>query len=79
MSDSHAGSTGGFAVELAKVGVVLVPIPPDCQRRCNQPATANRWGTIRYAIDSTARTVRLCAIILVTSSFLCLLALLTRH
>ena len=29
MSDGHAGSTGGFAVELAKVGVVLVPIPPD--------------------------------------------------
>lgn len=64
---------------LAKVGVVLVPIPPDCQQSYNQPATANRWGTIRYGIDSTARTVRLCAIILVTSSFPCLLALLIRH
>ncbi len=31
MSDGHAGSTGEFAVELAKVGVVLVPIPPDCR------------------------------------------------
>jgi hypothetical protein len=50
-----------------------------CQQRYNQHATANRWGTIRYAIDSTARTVRLCAIILVTSSFPCLLALLIRH
>ena len=26
---------------------------------------ATRWTTIRYALDSTARTVRLCAIILV--------------
>jgi hypothetical protein len=28
---------------------------------------ANKWETIRYALDSTARTVRLCIIVLVAS------------
>ena len=27
-----------------------------------------RWGTIRYALDSTGRTVRLCAITLVAGT-----------
>jgi hypothetical protein len=29
---------------------------------------AGRWGTIRYALDSTGRTVRLCAITLVAGT-----------
>jgi hypothetical protein len=28
---------------------------------------SGRWETIRYALDSNARTARLCAILLVTS------------
>jgi hypothetical protein len=39
----------------------------------------NRWGTIRYALDSTARTLRLCAIILVSGIPPGLLALLIRR
>jgi hypothetical protein len=29
---------------------------------------AGRWGTIRYALDSTGRTARLCAITLVAGT-----------
>jgi hypothetical protein len=38
-----------------------------------------RWETIRYALDSTARTVRLCAIMLVASTPPALLTVLIRH
>ncbi len=31
----------------------------------NGKGPANKWGTIRYALDSNARTVRLCLIMLV--------------
>jgi hypothetical protein len=54
-------------------------VPTRCRQRYIRRAAANRWDIIRYAIDDTARTVRLCAIILVTSSFPCLLALLIHH
>ena len=36
-------------------------------QRHRAQAAANRWGTIRYAIDSTPRTIRLCVILLVTT------------
>jgi hypothetical protein len=36
-------------------------------RRERQHNGTCRWETIRYAIDSTSRTVRLCMIVLVTS------------
>jgi len=35
------------------------------RERCQ--VAANRWATIQYALDSTARTVRLCVIVLVAS------------
>lgn len=40
---------------------------------------SDKWGTIQYAIDSTARTVRLCVILLVASVPPWVLALLIRH
>jgi hypothetical protein len=40
---------------------------------------ACRWDTIRYAIDSNARTVRLCLIVLVASIPPGLLTLLIRR
>jgi hypothetical protein len=49
---------------------------PTRPQRYNQRSAGDRWETIRYAIDDTARTVRLCAIILVTSSLPCVLVLL---
>jgi hypothetical protein len=54
-------------------------VPTRCRQRYSRPARENRWGTIRYAIDSTARTVRLCMILLVASSFPYLLVLLIRR
>jgi hypothetical protein len=39
----------------------------------------NRWGTIRYALDSTARTLRLCLIMLVASVPPGLVALLIKR
>jgi hypothetical protein len=38
-----------------------------------------RWETIRYALDSTSRTVRLCAILLVASIPPCVIAVLVRR
>jgi hypothetical protein len=32
------------------------------------PRHAGRWETIRYALDSNARTIRLCCIMLIGSS-----------
>ena len=40
---------------------------------------ANRWATIRYALDNNARTVRLCVIMLVAGIPPGLIALLIRH
>jgi hypothetical protein len=43
-------------------------------RRCHvadkpgHQTDAGRWGTIRYALDSTGRTARLCAITLVAGT-----------
>jgi len=48
------------------------------RRHRAQPA-ANRWGTIRYAIEDNARTARLCAILFMTgvaSVPLCLILVL---
>ena len=42
-------------------------------------ATANKWGTIRYALGSNARTVRLCMIMFAASIPPGLLALLFRR
>ena len=42
-------------------------------------AAASRWTTICYALESTARTVRLCAIMLAASIPPGMLALLIRH
>jgi hypothetical protein len=42
-------------------------------------AAGNRWGTIRYALDSTARTLRLCLIMLAASVPPALLALLIKR
>ena len=36
-------------------------------RRERRQASGSRWETIRYALDSTSRTVRLCVIMLVAS------------
>lgn len=36
-------------------------------RRVTRQTAAGRWETIRYAIGSTARTMRLCLILLVPS------------
>lgn len=36
------------------------------RQRADQPLS-NWWATIRYAIDSTPRTVRLCAILFATT------------
>jgi hypothetical protein len=33
-----------------------------------EPDPGGRWETIRYAIDSNARTIRLCLILLIGSS-----------
>jgi hypothetical protein len=41
-----------------------------------------RWETIRYALDSNARTFRLCliwAVVIVSSTTVAALALLVRH
>lgn len=46
--------------------------------RVNQTA-AHRWETIRYALDSNARTVRLCVIMLVASIPPGLLLILVRR
>ena len=35
--------------------------------RERRQVAACRWGTIRYALDSTPRTIRLCVIMLVAS------------
>jgi hypothetical protein len=40
---------------------------------------ANKWGTIRYALDSNARAARLCLIMLVTGIPSGLLVLLIRR
>jgi hypothetical protein len=48
-------------------------------QRASSHAAACRWDTIRYAIDSNARTVRLCAIVLVASIPPGLLILLIRR
>jgi hypothetical protein len=37
-------------------------------RRERRQAAEGRWETIRYALDSTSRTVRLCVIMLVVST-----------
>ena len=42
-------------------------------------AAANRWRTIHYALGSTARTVRLCMIMLVAAVPPALVALLIRR
>jgi hypothetical protein len=39
-----------------------------------QPHHAGRWETIRYALDSNARTVRLCVICIVVVGSLALIA-----
>jgi hypothetical protein len=59
----------------------LMSVPTDGDRVEQQPALAagNRWGTIRYALDSTARTLRLCLIMLAASIPPALLMLLIRH
>ena len=48
-------------------------------RRESRQIAASKWGTIRYAIGSTARTIRLCTIILVTSIPPGLVALIIHH
>jgi hypothetical protein len=40
---------------------------------------AGRWATIRYALDSTPRTVRLCVIFLVAGAPVSSLLLLLAH
>jgi len=35
-----------------------------------QPGRAGKWETIRYALDSNARTIRLCFILVIGSSAL---------
>lgn len=40
---------------------------------------ASRWQTIRYALDSNARTLRLCLIMIVASVPPSVLAWLVRH
>jgi hypothetical protein len=47
-------------------------------RRVNQGA-AHRWETIRYALESNARTARLCVIMLVASIPPGLLMMLVRR
>jgi hypothetical protein len=60
---------------------MIVPSPDDPRQsqsprrgRCHAEAgfrrqtDVGRWGTIRYALDSTGRTVRLCAITLVAGT-----------
>jgi len=42
-------------------------------------AAKYRWETIRYALDSTSRTLRLCAILLVVSTPPCLITVLIRR
>jgi hypothetical protein len=47
---------------VGKVGLsVRVPKSPE-------PDPGGRWETIRYALDSNARTIRLCFILLISSS-----------
>lgn len=48
------------------------------RRRGGRPG-ADRWETIRYAIDSTPRTVRLCTILLVASVPPSLIIVLLHH
>jgi hypothetical protein len=49
--------------------------PPDRIRS----RAADRWETIRYAVDSTARTIRLCVILLVVGVPPVLIMLWMRH
>ena len=44
----------------------LEDMSPSAHRHRHRPGTC-RWETIQYALDSTARTVRLCVIMLVAS------------
>ncbi len=39
----------------------------------------NRWDTIRFPLDSTARTIRLCIIVIVATVPLGILGLLSRR
>jgi len=48
-------------------------------RRDPRRAAACKWDTIRYALDSNARTLRLCLIVLVASIPSGLLASLIRR
>lgn len=43
------------------------------------PASGNRWATIRYALDSNARTLRLCLILVAASVPPGLIAILIRR
>ena len=56
-------------------------VPPDAGRVAQQATAAagNRWGTIRYALDSTTRTLRLCLIMVAASVPPGLLALLVKR
>jgi hypothetical protein len=45
-------------------------------RRQDSGSPTNRWDVIRYAIDSNARTLRLCAIIVVVGVVLAALIVL---
>ncbi len=53
--------------------------PPSARPVARKPPSSpptNRWDVVRYAIDSNARTIRLCAIILVAGVVLAALLLL---
>jgi hypothetical protein len=48
-------------------------------RHETQNSAAGKWDTIRYALDSTARTIRLCLIVSAISIPPALIVLLFRH
>ena len=52
---------------------------PGSGKTPRSPREGGRWETIRFAIERTDRTLRLCAILLVGSLCTALLEILIRH
>jgi hypothetical protein len=73
---SAAIATSGASLPAHPRPVSVVSTPA---RRGSHDAGTCRWETIRYALDSTARTLRLCLIVLVAGIPPGLLMLLVRR
>jgi hypothetical protein len=43
----------------------MVRLPPTSRPNPPMPAAAEKWATIRYALGSWAKTIRMCVILLI--------------